>query len=66
MSALGTTAFGLDQTPDLSSEIAGEVLLHDGSRLGIGAEILLQCPNLPTHGAQRLNCHRLHVGLECR
>ena len=21
-------------------------------------------PNLPTHGAQGLNCHRLHVGLD--
>src|SRR5688572_22362135 len=53
---------GLEPTSDLTSEIMSEVPLHNGSRLGIGGEILLQCLDLPTHGADGFHGHRIHVG----
>src|SRR5678809_111511 len=40
----------------------GEVPLHDVSSFRVGAEIPLQCPNLPTHCAQRFHSQRFHVG----
>src|SRR5512145_1277223 len=61
MSVWGSGGFR-DEAPDLSRKVTREMPLHDGTRLGMGAEILLQCPNLPTHGTQWLDCHRIHIG----
>jgi hypothetical protein len=40
----------------------GDMLQHYGPGLGVGGKITLQCPNLPTHGAPRLHCYRIHLG----
>ena len=51
-----------NQTSDFSSEVMGEVPLHDISSFRVGTEILVECSNLPAHGAQRFYCQRFHVG----
>src|SRR5678815_5613234 len=61
ISTLGTQAFPLDQVPDLSGKITGKMLLEDGSGFWIGAEILLECLNPPTHGAHWFDRYRIYI-----
>jgi hypothetical protein len=45
-----------------SSQVTCEVLLHGDSSFGMSVEIIFQRANLPTHGANRLDRYRIHVG----
>jgi len=45
-----------------SSQVTCEVLLHDDASFGVSVEIIFQRANLPTHGANRLDSHCIHVG----
>ena len=64
----GTAEHGGD---NFSSKVTSQVPLQYDPNFGISSEITLQRFNLPTQGAYRLNCHRIHLSrgaaqLQCR
>ena len=54
----GTAEHGGD---NFSSKVTSQVPLQYDPNFGISSEITLQRFNLPTQGAYRLNCHRIHL-----
>ena len=52
----------MGQKVNFPGQVAGQMSLQGDPRFGIGREIALQCPNLPTDGADRLHYYGIHVG----